>query len=332
MEAIFGSTSTLVGLILSLSVLILGIVLAFGASSVASAARKTAEECRRSVDAARQMNKDAEHLVGALRELIADLRQEVSELRAGGRGFSTAGPKDLLPANSSGTPAPVGGPTTVAVLAPQTELVPSTGLGDGDESGDTWVENRSDAVAGSSADVDSKADATVMLGKSDLSPKPRDDYHGMPILRLTAGLDRGKEFRLPFDRTTIGRAPTNRVVLTEDKASRIHAEILYENNRFTLKDNNSTNGTVRNGAPVAETPLEFGDVITVGKTEMLFTCEGFDLKGQDDNRAIFAFERMLQRQPDFVAALQNLAFLLERDVARRGEAQKVWDLLQKLEK
>ncbi len=174
-------------------------------------------------------------------------------------------------------------------------------------------------------------EATVMVVRPAAPVQPKDQFHGLPVLRVTVGADQGQEFKLPFERCSIGRANTNRVILDEAKASRLHAEVRFERHRFILKDADSTNGTLRNGVAVTEDALEFGDVVTIGKTDMLFTCEGFDLKDSEPTRAIAAFERLLEREPDFVPALQNLAFLLERDVARRREAEGVWKRLKRLE-
>jgi pSer/pThr/pTyr-binding forkhead associated (FHA) protein len=180
-----------------------------------------------------------------------------------------------------------------------------------------------------SAPAENSEEATVMALKL-VAATPAELFHGMPMLRVVTGPDQDKEFKLPFDRSSIGRASNNRVVLAEERASRVHAELRYEGHRFLLKDAGSTNGTQRNGRSVTEEELEFGDRITIGGTEMLFTCEGFDLKAEDPSRAILALDRTLEREPDFITALQNQAFLLERDVARRRDAEAVWKRLKKL--
>lgn len=173
--------------------------------------------------------------------------------------------------------------------------------------------------------------ATLIFAPAPAAPRAADAFHGMAVLRIKEGVDSGREFKLPFERCTIGRATTNRVVLAEEKASRVHAEIRFEKNRFIFKDLGSTNGSVLNGVPVEEGELSFGDIVTIGRTELLFTCEGFDLKDTEPAQAIAAFERMLERQEDNLAALQNLAFLLERNVARRREADGLWRRLKELE-
>jgi hypothetical protein len=112
----------------------------------------------------------------------------------------------------------------------------------------------------------------------------------------------------------------------------VHCEVAYTQNRFLLRDNNSTNGTIHNGTKIDKTWLEFGDKIQVADTELIFSCEGYDLKDDNPEKAIEAFESSLKREPDFLDALKILAFLLERNVARRKEAAALWDKISQLEK
>ncbi|HZT82695.1 MAG TPA: FHA domain-containing protein, partial [Gemmataceae bacterium] len=48
-------------------------------------------------------------------------------------------------------------------------------------------------------------------------------------------------------RYTLGRAPTNRIVLKDDLCSREHAEVYHARGRWRLRDLNSLNGTRVNG-------------------------------------------------------------------------------------
>ncbi|MFN9369181.1 MAG: sigma 54-interacting transcriptional regulator [Planctomycetia bacterium] len=75
-------------------------------------------------------------------------------------------------------------------------------------------------------------------------------------------------------RYTIGRAPNNQVVVEDDRASRVHAEIFLAADGWTIRDLDSRNGTLLAGRPIeAETLLNAGDVIAIGLTELRY-CEG----------------------------------------------------------
>ena len=71
------------------------------------------------------------------------------------------------------------------------------------------------------------------------------DPTDQPMLAFEGGPDEGKTVGLGGT-TTLGREPTNDVVVTEPGASRQHAEIVESDDGFRLRDLNSTNGTFVN--------------------------------------------------------------------------------------
>src|SRR5436190_1783439 len=75
----------------------------------------------------------------------------------------------------------------------------------------------------------------------------------------------------PNERFTMGRAPTNRIVLKDDLCSREHAEFSFSAGRWWVRDLNSLNGVRLNGDRIQrETELDPNDVIEVGHTQLLF--------------------------------------------------------------
>ena len=68
----------------------------------------------------------------------------------------------------------------------------------------------------------------------------------------------------------IGRREKNEFILTDPKASRLHAWIAYENHRHVLYDAQSTNGTFVNGEPVESICLCSGDEIQIGTTVLVY--------------------------------------------------------------
>jgi pSer/pThr/pTyr-binding forkhead associated (FHA) protein len=72
---------------------------------------------------------------------------------------------------------------------------------------------------------------------------------------------------------SFGRAPGNNLRLSDQRASRRHARITREGDRFLLEDLHSTNGTVlRNEqlAPGVPTELAEGDEIRIGPLRLIF--------------------------------------------------------------
>ena len=79
-------------------------------------------------------------------------------------------------------------------------------------------------------------------------------------------------FRLTPGRTvTIGRAPTNQIVVKEEQASRNHAEIFLSGGKWILRDLDSRNGTAVGTERVfGDRPLKAGDVIWIAGTQLAF--------------------------------------------------------------
>ncbi|MDI6822661.1 MAG: DUF3662 and FHA domain-containing protein [Actinomycetota bacterium] len=88
------------------------------------------------------------------------------------------------------------------------------------------------------------------------------------MLMLKSGARR--EFPLTKPLTTLGRLPTNDIVLPDPNVSRIHAEIRLEERGLVIRDLKSTNGTLVNGKRIEEQLLRDGDLITLGTTELEF--------------------------------------------------------------
>jgi hypothetical protein len=163
-------------------------------------------------------------------------------------------------------------------------------------------------------------------------PPPVDSSAGLTYLKCVAGSDEGSSFRLPFDTASIGRGKDSTVSLSDEASSRVHCFIGYQRQGFVLRDNGSTNGTYCNNERVIDHFLEFGDCIKVANTDLVFTCDGYEFQNTDPDRAISAFRASVASQPDFLAALKILAFLLEKDVALQAEAQPLWARIAKIEK
>ncbi|MFZ5569249.1 MAG: FHA domain-containing protein [Thermodesulfobacteriota bacterium] len=69
----------------------------------------------------------------------------------------------------------------------------------------------------------------------------------------------------------IGRSPGNDIVIDNPAVSGRHAMISADDMGFVIKDAGSRNGTFINGKPVVSRRLADGDVITIGKHELIFS-------------------------------------------------------------
>jgi Nif-specific regulatory protein len=88
----------------------------------------------------------------------------------------------------------------------------------------------------------------------------RDPVVGRSVTRLAPGQS-----------LTLGRAPTNGIVINDERASRLHAELVPAAAGWSIRDLGSRNGTLVGGQPItAERPLSPGDVIAIGLTEVTY--------------------------------------------------------------
>ena len=88
----------------------------------------------------------------------------------------------------------------------------------------------------------------------------RDPAVGRSVTRLEAG-----------GSVALGRAPGNGIVINDERASRLHAEIVAGPAGWSIRDLGSRNGTTVAGAVItAERLLAPGDVIAIGLTEVTY--------------------------------------------------------------
>jgi pSer/pThr/pTyr-binding forkhead associated (FHA) protein len=69
---------------------------------------------------------------------------------------------------------------------------------------------------------------------------------------------------------TIGRSPDNTVIIDNPAVSGHHARLFSESGAVILEDLNSTNGTFVNGQHTTRRVLRSGDVVMVGKHQLVF--------------------------------------------------------------
>jgi Nif-specific regulatory protein len=82
-------------------------------------------------------------------------------------------------------------------------------------------------------------------------------------------------FRLPAGTvTTVGRDPTNRIILRDEKCSRRHCDVFQESGQWHIRDLNSRNGTRVNDERIRDVvPIGEGDAVRIGGVELLFTSD-----------------------------------------------------------
>jgi pSer/pThr/pTyr-binding forkhead associated (FHA) protein len=89
-------------------------------------------------------------------------------------------------------------------------------------------------------------------------------------LRVLDGADRGRIFSELVPPVTIGREEGNTIQLNDERVSRYHIKIQEDHEKLVLTDLESTNGTKVNGEDIQLRILRFGDMITIGRSVLLY--------------------------------------------------------------
>jgi hypothetical protein len=74
--------------------------------------------------------------------------------------------------------------------------------------------------------------------------------------------------------TSLGRAPTNTIVLADTFCSQEHALVTWRGGQWWLEDRHSSNGTLLNGERISEpVVISSGDVIGIGQIKLKLELE-----------------------------------------------------------
>ena len=101
----------------------------------------------------------------------------------------------------------------------------------------------------------------------------------MAVLVGMSDMIKGRRFEVDMDQVTIGRRPSNVIIIDDPSISGEHCVVLKDGQKFVLRDLGSTNGTNLNGTPVHESRLSRKDIIQVGNVELMF--DGTDIDGEE---------------------------------------------------
>jgi HD-GYP domain-containing protein (c-di-GMP phosphodiesterase class II) len=99
----------------------------------------------------------------------------------------------------------------------------------------------------------------------------------MSLLIVERGAQAGKRLALVQFPVTIGRDPTNTIVVEDDEVSRFHLRIKKRGRLFIAEDLESRNGTFINGDRILNSIVQNGDKLLVGSTEFQFVTSEPDI-------------------------------------------------------
>ncbi len=79
---------------------------------------------------------------------------------------------------------------------------------------------------------------------------------------------------VPGESVTMGRAPTNTIIIKDERCSRYHAEVFQAKGQWQLRDLESRNGTMVSGEQLSrDHTLQPGDIIQIGNSHLAFVYD-----------------------------------------------------------
>ncbi len=97
----------------------------------------------------------------------------------------------------------------------------------------------------------------------------RLEWFGGWGLLVEKGAQAGRTYRLSEGVTAVGRHLRSGILLDDITVSRRHCRLTAEQDRLTVEDEGSTNGTYVNGARMEESRLQPGDRLMVGRFHLV---------------------------------------------------------------
>ncbi len=124
-----------------------------------------------------------------------------------------------------------------------------------------------------SADLSGSTQSFAPVGDSRESESSDSDFADAPALIVTRGPGVGERFVLTEPLTTIGRDPGSHIFLNDITVSRTHAVVTKSGCVLQIADKGSLNGIYVDGILVTSAILDAGDVIQVGRFQLVFVAK-----------------------------------------------------------
>ena len=95
------------------------------------------------------------------------------------------------------------------------------------------------------------------------------------------------EFTLDRDLIILGRGQQSDIIIDDKSVSKRHAEFTFENGSWAIRDLGSSNGIAVNGERVDHMRLEHGDLIQLGRLELVFNLAAGSQEADDSVTRVF---------------------------------------------
>jgi hypothetical protein len=108
----------------------------------------------------------------------------------------------------------------------------------------------------------------------------------MPRIQLTTPEGVTHEFEITAERSRIGRAEDNDIVIPDGSVSSYHGEITLTESGIHIQDRGSTNGTHVGGQRVEEADIPWGGPFMLGNCKSVLVGDGGEAEPEASNEAL----------------------------------------------
>lgn len=118
-----------------------------------------------------------------------------------------------------------------------------------------------------------------------------------PVLIILSQTDKGQTFPLTNRAYLCGRSTGNIISFKDPTVSSTHCEFVKtDSNTYLVRDMDSTNGTKVNSVPIKSLELKNGDIIKLGKVELLYSFET-DSETSTETKTIIDLSQVTDSEP-----------------------------------
>jgi pSer/pThr/pTyr-binding forkhead associated (FHA) protein len=152
------------------------------------------------------------------------------------------------------------------------------------------------------------------------------------LVCIDASLDsnlEGLKVELEETELTVGRAPSNTVIIDSMRVSRQHMRIYPENGQWLIEDLSSTNGIFINKTQTQNANLNHGDKISIASIPFRFELEYNATESNQDDTPILAPRPapiQLNQNPEATIVMQSSPFFTgeSANIARKTSPRFGW--------
>ena len=131
-----------------------------------------------------------------------------------------------------------------------------------------------------------------------------------PELIVISEKEKGKPFSLSCKAHVLGRSKASDICIQDSTVSSVHCEFVRtDSGSYIIRDMDSTNGTKVNDKYVKCVELKNGDILRIGKTELLYSAEGHSAALGPDAKTIIDLANVGDSEP--IAPMANVSGVFE---------------------